>query len=469
MRGRGRRDVGPPARPRCCPPPVDPFFVADLGYPWRTVGRLDTAGGWATGVLVGPRHVLTAAHVLPWRSQRPAGRRRRRGALRARRRSTRGAVRGRRRRRVRLPDGHRPAHDRRRGGAPRLRGLRPRRRRSAASTGWMGVKALPRRVGRRPVLEPPRLPRDARAGHAAVVPERHRPRRPRRPRRLPPGHVPPRRHHARPVRRPDLRLVGRRAVPERRRRPELARDRTSAAPAAATGSSSSSREPASRPSLTKRLATGYRRSTIGAHDRHMTHPLTRRGRCGCWTSTASSTPSPSGPTAACGGTGGTGTATADGVEWPIWFSPTVTGTVARLHETGVVEVRWLTTWGAQANGELRALLGMPELEVAGEPPHVTGDHGAGSHGEAVAREEGDEGDAGKVVVVEAGGGAADRPDGAGAPGDLDRRRPRRRAGRRHLGRAPRAAPPAAEPAAGARPDAAAAAGDPQLLRRLGEG
>jgi hypothetical protein len=85
-----------------------------------------------------------------------------------------------------------------------------------------------------------------------------------------------------------------------------------------------------------------------------------------------------------------GRATADGVEWPIWFSPTVTGTVARLHESGVVEVRWLTTWGVHANGELRELLGVPELEVAGEPPHVTGDHGAESHGQAVAREEPDD-------------------------------------------------------------------------------
>jgi len=88
-----------------------------------------------------------------------------------------------------------------------------------------------------------------------------------------------------------------------------------------------------------------------------------------------------------------GRATADGVEWPIWFSPTVTGTVARLHESGVVEVRWLTTWGVHANGELRELLGVPELEVAGEPPHVSGDHGAGSHGEAVAREEPEDGTA----------------------------------------------------------------------------
>jgi len=84
-----------------------------------------------------------------------------------------------------------------------------------------------------------------------------------------------------------------------------------------------------------------------------------------------------------------GHAAADGVEWPIWFSPTVTGTVARLHESGLVEVRWLTTWGANANGGLRELLGLPELAVAGEPPHVTGDHGADSHGEAVAREESD--------------------------------------------------------------------------------
>jgi hypothetical protein len=80
-----------------------------------------------------------------------------------------------------------------------------------------------------------------------------------------------------------------------------------------------------------------------------------------------------------------GQATADGVEWPIWFSPTVTGTIARLHENGVAEVRWLTTWGANANGRLRELFGMPELAVAGEPPQVSGDHGAGSHGEAVAR------------------------------------------------------------------------------------
>jgi V8-like Glu-specific endopeptidase len=46
-------------------------------YPWRCIGRIFTwtnwAGGggwnwWGSGVLVGPRHVLTAGHVCPWGS-----------------------------------------------------------------------------------------------------------------------------------------------------------------------------------------------------------------------------------------------------------------------------------------------------------------------------------------------------------------------------------------------------------------
>jgi hypothetical protein len=79
----GAADDGAPVRrattatpvgrtPPLLPAPVDPFYVNDDRFPWRTVGRLDTGNGWATGVLVGPRHVLTAAHVLPWRSREPA-------------------------------------------------------------------------------------------------------------------------------------------------------------------------------------------------------------------------------------------------------------------------------------------------------------------------------------------------------------------------------------------------------------
>jgi V8-like Glu-specific endopeptidase len=51
------------------------YYPSD--YPWRCVGRVFTwtnfAGGgswnwWGSGVLVGPRHVMTAGHVCPWGS-----------------------------------------------------------------------------------------------------------------------------------------------------------------------------------------------------------------------------------------------------------------------------------------------------------------------------------------------------------------------------------------------------------------
>jgi V8-like Glu-specific endopeptidase len=40
--------------------------VADTAYPWSAVGRVHVPDGWSSGVLVGPRHLLTAAHVVPW-------------------------------------------------------------------------------------------------------------------------------------------------------------------------------------------------------------------------------------------------------------------------------------------------------------------------------------------------------------------------------------------------------------------
>lgn len=62
-----------------------------------------------------------------------------------------------------------------------------------------------------------------------------------------------------------------------------------------------------------------------------------------------------------------GSAVAEGRRWPITWSPTVASTVARLHESGAVEVRWLTTWAYDANDGLRELLGLPGLAVAGAP------------------------------------------------------------------------------------------------------
>jgi V8-like Glu-specific endopeptidase len=46
--------------------PEDRKVFSDTTFPWRTLGRVDTAGGFSSGVLVGPRHVLTASHAIPW-------------------------------------------------------------------------------------------------------------------------------------------------------------------------------------------------------------------------------------------------------------------------------------------------------------------------------------------------------------------------------------------------------------------
>jgi V8-like Glu-specific endopeptidase len=47
-------------------PPDRRFVYFDQNYPWRCVGRIVVPGGIGSGVLVGPRHVLTASHVMNW-------------------------------------------------------------------------------------------------------------------------------------------------------------------------------------------------------------------------------------------------------------------------------------------------------------------------------------------------------------------------------------------------------------------
>ncbi|HEU0103973.1 MAG TPA: hypothetical protein VFR07_16780 [Mycobacteriales bacterium] len=58
-----------------------------------------------------------------------------------------------------------------------------------------------------------------------------------------------------------------------------------------------------------------------------------------------------------------GSATALGRSWPIRWSPSVVAAVRSWIDQA--DVRWLTTWGHDANGGLHTLLGLPELPVAG--------------------------------------------------------------------------------------------------------
>ncbi|KAI5218062.1 hypothetical protein E4T40_07095 [Aureobasidium subglaciale] len=48
------------------------FFIPDK-YPWHCVGKVRTPGGWRTGTMIGPRHVLTAAHGMLCQSQEKNG------------------------------------------------------------------------------------------------------------------------------------------------------------------------------------------------------------------------------------------------------------------------------------------------------------------------------------------------------------------------------------------------------------
>lgn len=46
--------------------PDDRRTYNDRRYPWGTICRVVTAAGTGSGVIVGPRHVLTASHVVDW-------------------------------------------------------------------------------------------------------------------------------------------------------------------------------------------------------------------------------------------------------------------------------------------------------------------------------------------------------------------------------------------------------------------
>lgn len=46
--------------------PDDRRTYFDRSYPWGCVCKVITAMGWGSGTIVGPRHVLTASHVVDW-------------------------------------------------------------------------------------------------------------------------------------------------------------------------------------------------------------------------------------------------------------------------------------------------------------------------------------------------------------------------------------------------------------------
>jgi hypothetical protein len=60
-----------------------------------------------------------------------------------------------------------------------------------------------------------------------------------------------------------------------------------------------------------------------------------------------------------------------GNEYDINFAEDLTRELLEIHESGLAEVKWLTTWGAGANVYLAKRFGFPHFEVVGEPGFAT--------------------------------------------------------------------------------------------------
>lgn len=54
-------------------PPDNRMVFRDTNYPWCTCGRVDSPLGQGSGVMVGPRHLLTVSHIIQWNADGSAG------------------------------------------------------------------------------------------------------------------------------------------------------------------------------------------------------------------------------------------------------------------------------------------------------------------------------------------------------------------------------------------------------------
>lgn len=51
----------------------DRYQFVPQGYPWRIIGKVRTAGGFGSGTMIGPQHVLTASHCAGWNADGTLG------------------------------------------------------------------------------------------------------------------------------------------------------------------------------------------------------------------------------------------------------------------------------------------------------------------------------------------------------------------------------------------------------------
>lgn len=68
-----RAEVGRGNRATTVFAPENRSVLWSTAYPWSTCGRVDTPLGWGSGVVVGPRHILTVSHVVQWNNDGTTG------------------------------------------------------------------------------------------------------------------------------------------------------------------------------------------------------------------------------------------------------------------------------------------------------------------------------------------------------------------------------------------------------------
>lgn len=54
-------------------PPDNRIVFNNTSYPWSCFGRVDTPIGVGSGVMIGPRHLLTVSHVIQWNNNNTTG------------------------------------------------------------------------------------------------------------------------------------------------------------------------------------------------------------------------------------------------------------------------------------------------------------------------------------------------------------------------------------------------------------
>lgn len=68
--GRSREDLSDPTTLFS---PEERYIFSDTSFPWCTCGRVETEAGWGSGVMIGPRHMMTASHVVVWKPGNTCG------------------------------------------------------------------------------------------------------------------------------------------------------------------------------------------------------------------------------------------------------------------------------------------------------------------------------------------------------------------------------------------------------------